>query len=131
MAVMASCSDDPDGKWDEMEWKATSSIEKADGHYMVNPDGGTYTFQCTNYAGFWFSQAVAKTGSTVANYYPQSNTSDDGMTLETSWAHFTSQGNLLIVTIEPNYDNDSREVSLTVTTGDIFDTFRFCQNPKE
>lgn len=131
MAVTISCGDDPDGKWDEMEWKATSAVEKSDGYYMVEPEGGEYAFECKNYQGFWFSKAVVKNGSTLANYYPEFNDSDNGLAFDASWAHFTSQGNRLTVTIDPNDCADTRQVAVTVSAGDIFDTFQFCQQPKK
>ncbi|MCD8387065.1 MAG: hypothetical protein LUD17_09280 [Bacteroidales bacterium] len=131
MTVTASCGDDPEGKWDPMKWKATSAVEKSDGSYMVGPEGGEYTFECKNYAGFWFSKAVVKAGSTLANYYPEFNDSGNGLTLDASWAHFTSQSNQLTVTIDLNDGTDTRQVAVTVTAGDVFDTFQFCQQSKE
>ncbi|MCC8118778.1 MAG: hypothetical protein LIP09_08560 [Bacteroidales bacterium] len=53
------------------------------------------------------------------------------MVLDASWSHFTSVGNELIITFDPNESDDTRQVTVTVTAGDIFDTILFFQNPNE
>ena len=120
---LSSCSDsDPDGKWDSMQWVKESTYPEEDGTYIVNAEGGVFTFECRNYSQPWIENANIDGG----NYYPNRE-EDDYHNLTTDGFKVSVKGNQLIVTFEPNRSGAARHVVLTVTAGDIFYTFKFTQ----
>ena len=121
---LSSCSDsDPDGKWDPMQWvKESTYPEEEDGTYIVNAEGGVFTFECRNYSQLWIENANIDGG----NYYPNRE-EDDYHNLTTYGFKANVKGNRLIVTFEPNRSGAARHIILTVTAGDIFYTFKFTQ----
>ena len=123
---LASCSsDDPDGKWDPMVWKAEMPVQTTDGIYNVSATGGEFTFSCRNYSGPWMSEAVSN-----GEYFYPPRESNDYHTITTDWFKAEISGNKLKVVFEANDTAEERPLQLTVTAGDIFHTFKFKQFAK-
>lgn len=125
--LLAACSDE-DGKWDSMKWKTgVKTVKDAKGSYVSVPkEGGTYTFTSKNYPGFWFSDAMESQDGQIQSYYPDKGNTYYHMT--TSWAQMDREGKDLIVRIQPNTGTSGRTLTVSVTAGDIFDSFRFVQS---
>ena len=123
---LASCSssDDPEGKWDAMVWKAEVPIQTTDGVYNVSGKGSEFTFVCRNYSAPWMADAVVN----GAHYTPLRD-ANDYHSIAADWFKAEMSGNKLTVVIEANDSGEERLLQLTVTAGDIFYTFRFKQFP--
>jgi len=120
-----------DGAWEKMKWEKVSySTEKYQGHtyYKVPKEGGTYTFKCTNYPGFWLCNVLVVYPGYGTNketyYYPQE---DDYHKLECDAATVNVENQSVTITIAPLSENSLRIIYLEVTGGDIFDDFSFVQ----
>lgn len=117
-----SCSDEPDGKWDPMVWKAEVPVQKTDGVLHVSADGTEFTFSCQNYSHPWIEYAV----SNEENYYPLRE-ADIYHLISADWFKAEISGNKLKVVFKANETEEDRPLQLTVTPGDIFYTFKFKQ----
>jgi hypothetical protein len=124
MLSLASCSsDDKDGDWDPMVWKAEVPVVKTtDGIYEVSADGATFTFSCRNYSRPWIEQAASGD-----RYFLPDREKGDFHTITADWFRAEVVGNKLTVSFEPNKKPTEQSLSLTVTAGDIFYTFKFKQ----
>ena len=121
--TVSSCSDDKDGDWDSMVWKAeVPVVYTTDGIYDVSADGDTFMFTCRNYSSPWIDNAV----SAGEHYYPPRE-ANDYHSITADWFKAEINGNKLKVTFEDNETKEERPLDLTVTAGDIFHTFRFRQ----
>ena len=120
---LASCEKDKqDGDWDSMVWKAEVPMVIEDGVYGVSDRGGTFTFTCRNYSKPWIEGAV----SGEEHYFPDRE-KNDYHTIMADWFKAEIVGNKLTVFFEPNKESSELILSLTVTAGDIFHTFKFKQ----
>lgn len=122
---LSSCSSsdsDPDGLWSPMNWESESTYPKENGTYIVNAEGGVFTFECRNYSQPWIEGANIDGG----NFYTN-RSEDDFHHLTTYGFKVSMEGNQLIVNFEPNRSGAARHIVLTVTAGDIFYTFKFTQ----
>ncbi len=120
---LASCSSDEfDGKWDSMVWKAEVPVQTTDGVYIVSATGTEFTFSCWNYSSPWMENAVSN-----GVYYLPPRESNDYHTITADWFKAEISGNKLKVIFENNDTNEERPLQLTVTAGDIFYTFKFKQ----
>ena len=120
---LASCSsDDPDGKWNPMVWKAEVPVQITDGNYTVSATGGEFTFSCQNYSSPWIENAMSN-----GEYFYPLRESNDYQTITTDWFKAEISGNKLKVVFEANDTAEERPLQLTVTAGDIFHTFKFKQ----
>lgn len=120
---LASCEKDRlDGDWDSMVWKAEVPVVINDGVYDVSNRGGTFTFTCRNYSKPWIEYAA----SGGEYYYPRRE-KNDYHTIMADWFKAEIVGNKLTVFFEPNNESSEQFLSLTVTAGDIFHTFKFKQ----
>lgn len=135
-ALCNSSCDSLDGDWDTMEWqKVVTEKVKANGEscYLIPIQGGTYQFKCKNYESFWISHArilgsplwnekgnyiYPETGDGIGNTYQ--NLSAEGIRV-------SIEGNTVNVIFDEN-QSFAKFVEVTVTAGDIFDTFRFVQD---
>ena len=117
-----SCSDDPDGKWPSMVWKAEVPVQMTDGVYDVSANGAEFTFSCQNYSSPWIEGAV----SNGENYYPPRE-ANIFHTISTDWFKAETSGNILKVVFEANETAETKPLQLNVTAGDIFYTFKFKQ----
>ena len=121
--ALSSCSKD-DGDWDPMKWRTEVKTVKDNGTRLVQvpSKGGTYVYKCRNYNGFWLSDIKeTEDGSTKVHY----NTDRHYFSSPVTDVNIT--GNTLTVTIKPNETKKTRYVEVTVTAGDIFDTFKYKQ----
>ena len=123
-AILTACSsENKDGDWDSMVWKAEMPVVYiTDGIYDVSADGGTLTFTCRNYSSPWIECA----SSGESHYFPPRE-NNDFHSITTDWFKAEILGRKLSVTFETNKDDDVRPLELTVTAGDIFYTFKFKQ----
>lgn len=121
LAVVFSC-DRQDGNWDSMLWKAEDPMVIDNGIYDVSDRGGTFTFTCRNYSRPWIENAVSGEGY----HYPERKNNDYN-TILTDWFKAEIVGKKLTVSFEPNMESRDQFLSLTVTAGDIFYTFKFKQ----
>ena len=138
LAVSSSlCThDEPLGKWPKMEWVDHSGLSKNGDVYLVPSSGGTYTFSCVNYSSPWLSSAEDDDGV----LWPGMKVTEDGDTLLSydnidwfyisgSWYEAQCCKSDFSLSVAPLADGiTSRELCVTVTAGDIFDTFRFRQS---
>lgn len=120
---LASCEKDrQDGDWDTMVWKTEVPVVKNGGIYDVSDGGETFTFTCSNYSKPWIEGAV----SGGEHYYPNRE-NNDYHTIIADWFKAEIIGNKLTLSFEPNKKSNEQFLSLTVTAGDIFYTFKFKQ----
>ncbi len=121
---LASCSsDEPDGKWDSMVWKAEVPVQITDRVYNVSETGAELVFSCKNYSSPWISDAESR----GEHYFP-SHEVNDYHTVSADWFKAEINGNKLTVVFNSNATTEERPLQLTVTAGDIFYTFSFKQN---
>ena len=120
---LASCSsDDSDGKWNPMVWKAEVSEQQTDGVYNVPANGTEFIFFCQNYSSPWVENAESN-----GKYYYPPRYIDDYLSISADWFKANISGNKLKVVFEANETAEERPLQLTVTAGDIFYTFKFKQ----
>ena len=112
--------DEPDGKWAKMKWNVPSGLSQVDGIYMVPSSGGTYKFTCKNYKP-WIGHVI--------EYNVLMPPIEDFHFCEGEWFSVTCDNNDVIFTFQPlgNDDEESRELEVVLTAGDIFDYFTFRQ----
>lgn len=124
--TLSSCSKD-DGDWDPMKWRTETKTVKEEGTRLVQvpAEGGTYVYKCRNYNSFWLSDITEEENSNVKHYYRENFTDMYNCSLPFSDTSIT--GNTLTITIKPNETKKTRYVAVTVTAGDIFDTFKYKQ----
>ncbi|MBR6997456.1 MAG: BACON domain-containing protein [Prevotella sp.] len=123
LATLASCSSDaPVGKWDAMVWKAEVPVRATDGVYTVPEAGAEFTFTCQNYSSPWIENALSG-----GNYYFPQDKAGDFHHISAGWFRAEMSGKRLTVVFEANETAEERLLTLTVTAGDIFHTFRFKQ----
>ena len=119
---ISSCSDDPDGKWDSMVWKAEVPVQTTDGFYTVSAAGATFSFSCLNYSSPWMESAE----SNGKDSFPPRE-ANDYHTIMADWFKAEINGNKLTIVFDANESAEERPLRLTVTAGDIFYTFKFKQ----
>lgn len=137
-----------DGDWDPMKWANTNyKMSKHNGQhtYVVPQEGGTLTFCCKNYQGFWLTDMryYDENGKTVEvthegilwgdntwEAYPDS-LETDWRTLSNDWCTAKAEdGGIFNVTFQPN-TSDARYLTVGLQAGDTFYTFYFEQEGKE
>ena len=127
---LASCSHvDPEGLWDKMKWNAPKSLVKENGIYIVPAEGGEYTFECTNYSGVWLSH-IEDNGEIVYPVYPvyPANEHEDFLSFKGDRFGVNCDRGHVIVNFEAlEQGMDTRDITVGVTAGDIFDSFKFTQ----
>ena len=121
MAVATSCCrEEPDGKWEKMKWNDLSGLTKENGVYIVPDTGGTYTFECKNYTP-WIDHCDSGYNDVVVSSFTH---------VYNEWFDVNVDSKKVIVTFQPLEDGiQTRQLTLSVTGGDIFDHFRFQQRP--
>ena len=117
-----SCSDDTDGKWDSMVWKADVPVQTTDGIYIASANGAEFTFSCQNYSSPWVENAVSN-----KEYYFPPREANNYHTISADWFKAEISGNKLKIVFEANETAEEKPLQLTVTAGDIFYTFKFKQ----
>ncbi len=125
LLTLSSCGDgdEPDGKWEKMKWKNIDRLTEVNHTYIIPEEGGTFTFECTNYRP-WLSYVAI-------NCEPQ----DAGQDWQDLWTEFSNDWfGVEIVDKKVIFTFDEieepvplRTVEVVVTGGDIFYTFLFQQ----
>ncbi len=116
--MLASCANRLDGDWDPMKWRTEALVGKG-GKVRVPPQGGTYTFTCTNYSSIWLAD-IMEDGVLI-------NKPNEFQHLMGAWSDSKTEKNLLTVTIQPNATGKQRVLEVSPTAGDIFARFVFEQ----
>lgn len=120
LGVTSCGSDEPDGKWERMKWTNVNDLKNVNGVYILPEENGTYTFLCRNYEQPWF------TSFTVNGV--QQTVSDNHSISGDWWFTAKFEGNKLLITVGTLPKSvDSRDFTLNVTAGDIFDSLIFRQ----
>lgn len=140
MLTICSCDvwTDPDGKWEKMKWEKTNypTVKVGNTEYINVPvEGGTYTFRCTNYPGFWLSDMWFELDGTQWYWYDEQQDDPDH---QRDFEHYikvwidveAKKDGVLEVVFQPNTGSE-RKVGVCVTAGDIFHTFQFIQSAGE
>ena len=123
MLAFVSCSDD-DGDWTPMKWKTDAKMDKS--HRIDVPsDGGTYSFECTNYGGTWIEELDETVNRQCTVYYRDDD--NDAYHFAGKYSEAKFEDNKFTVVIAPNNDSSERKIEVKVSAGDIFDSFTFNQ----
>lgn len=133
LLTICSCGDiiERDGDWPSMKWEKTDYRVVKEGtvkYYYVPAEGGTYTFRCTNYHGFWLADMFFEVEGKQWHSYEEVRDEPDYEHYSNELIDVTAKRDgELIVVFQPN-TGSVRKVSVGVTAGDIFDTFHFVQS---
>lgn len=124
LIAATSCSkDEPDGKWDEMEWKVPSGIVQLDdGVFRVPVSGGSFTFTCENYEP-WIVSITEHKEDTSVEYVMRKNEH----AFEGEWYSVNCAKKNVTFTFNPLSEGGVRALEITFTAGDIFCTFMLVQ----
>ena len=118
---MASCGDEPDGKWEKMKWTNVDNLMNVNGVYYLPEGGGSCSFLCRNYDRPWIS-------TIVVDGVEQQLENENRTEFHGEWFTVKFEGNNLIITANALPESvESRIFKLEVTAGDIFDTLVFGQ----
>ena len=121
LVAVVSCGDEPDGKWDKMQWTNVNNLMNVNGVYLFPEESGSYTFLCRNYDRPWIE-------SVIVNGVPQAVDNEDRFQFNGEWFTLNFEGNKLIINVKELPESvESRSFDLNVTAGDIFDTLNFSQ----
>ena len=125
MLGLSSCNNDDRFDWSPMKWRTETDIatSSAVNTISVPKEGGTFTFTCKNYSRIWLSNIAEKTAT--GNYDKYTETKDIN-NASISWMTASIKDNTLTVEIKPN-DKEKRSAYVSVSAGNIFDSFRFYQ----
>lgn len=119
--LLIGCGDEPDGKWAKMKWEVPSNLTKTEGIYMVPASGGTFVLTCKNYKP-WIE------GITDCSVLDNPNVITDVHNWEGTWYSVNCNQNEVTFKFDPlSAEEDSRELQVALTAGDIFDYFSFRQ----
>lgn len=122
LAGLTSCDTTTrDGDWDPMKWSAEQELSVDNNYYVIPAEGATVSFICKNYSAPWISNAA-----TGGIYYLPDYEKGDYRNIKGDWFAASTNENRLTVTFTENIASD-RYISVTVTAGDIFYSFRFKQ----
>ncbi len=137
--TVTSCSQsgghELDGDWAPMEWDSQVKTE-LDGTITVPASGGTYVFTCTNYAAPWLAEikengVIYRPGFIVGGDMTTVECPENTIfNLKSECSTVSASKRDITVTIAPNAGEISRKIQVSVTAGDIFDTFSFIQSVK-
>ena len=120
--LLMGCGDDPDGKWAKMKWNVPSGLTKTEGIYMIPASGGTFVFTCKNYKP-WIA-GIADNNNGLG--YPIDIS--EMHNFEGTWFGVICNQYDVTIRFDPlSAEEDSRELKVMLTAGDIFDHFTFRQ----
>ena len=128
LVCLVSCSDEPDGKWDKMKWDDKSGLIMENGIYLVPASGGTYTFKCKNYKHIWIAGIMDNNEHVFPPFCGTGMNEKDFLSYPGEWFEVNCNKMDLTISVQP-LDNGTafKNLTVTVTAGDIFDTFSFMQ----
>lgn len=126
LLAFSSCGEEPDGKWDKMEWISVDNLAQVNNIYVIPEEGGTFTFECKNYTP-WLSRVYV-------NNEPKPIVREDlqekwKKCIIDDWFEIEIVDKKMIIFFDriDDYYLTERKVTVEVTAGDIFDTFIFQQ----
>ena len=118
---VASCGDEPDGKWEKMKWTNVDNLMNMQGIYLIPEEGGVYLFQCRNYDHPWIISVTVDGVEYVID--GASNREYNG-----EWCTVKFDGSKMYITADPLPESvPARTINVHVTAGDIFDVLAFAQ----
>ena len=121
IGATACGKDEPDDKSAQMEWQEPAGITRVDGIYVIPASGGTYKFTCKNYKP-WIEQIV--------DYYELTSVAQGVSFYQGSWYSVNCDGNDVTFSFRQLMgEDDSHDIMVTLTAGNISDRFRFVQHP--
>lgn len=123
--LFSSCSED-DGDVEPMKWK-TEVKKSSDGYIHLSPEGGTFTFQCTNYSSFWITSVTEQEVGEEGKRFNPRWMDTEGLCITSNWLTAQRDGTTLTVTILPTTLDANRYMKVSVQNGDTFDEFKFKQ----
>ena len=123
MLALTGCKDDKDeplpGEWPPMEWVNVDHLAKDGKVYLLNENGGTFSFECTNYKGFRLSQIDDDYLLII---------DEERKSFKGEWFEIMIQGNKLFFIADPLPSSAlPRTVSFWVSAGDTWTNFTFRQ----
>lgn len=122
---VSSCGDKDDeplpGDWPPMAWRNIDFLVSDGEDYLINENGGTFTFECTNYTSPWL-------GSVRVNDEYQIITDEDRKNFKGEWFEIKINGNKLQIRLDPLPSSvESRAFYVWVSVGDTGTSFTFHQ----
>ena len=120
-----------DGDWERMKWShPLYRIEKIDGmtYFAVPAAGGEFAFRCKNYSKPWLSSdhQFEVDGVMQYGYLLVKGQENASHFFQYKWCTIEAVKDTIKVTFDAN-DGDARRARVSVTAGDIFDSFDFWQ----
>ena len=120
-----SCDiDDPDGLWDPIKMDKST--------VLINDKGGQDTIRLKNYSLWWLSDVKVRVNDTTEHRQPEYINDESAFnTIDGDWYNIQiPQDNkkLLVVKCDENINHDYRELIITVTVGDAFNSIRVIQS---
>ena len=115
--IFSSCSEE-DGSWDPM--KLTKQ------EITFNSDGGVDSIQVTNYSTMWMASVYEGDSSNPTKIYnTRDSTIRDAQIVRGDWFQATadilpSKKNWMYIYADKNTSGKDRELTITLTAGDIF-----------
>ena len=118
--ALAGCKDDDSiGIWPPMEWVNVNHLAKDGEVYLLNENGGTFSFECTNYKSPWLSQMYGDIFFTI---------DEERKSIKGEWFEIMLQGNKLFIIVDPLPSSAlPRTVGFYVSVGDTGTDFTFRQ----
>lgn len=128
---LTGCEDDIDGDWDVMKWSC-QEMPMNKGQFAIPAAGQTLHIHCSNYNGVRFSDSKTFYYIDERNSAFTAGSNVSYQCVSNGWVKAVSDATKgdITVTIQPNTTGAERSDVLTVTAGDIFDTFHFTQAAK-
>ena len=124
---ITSCDkDEPliDGDWEAMKWNNPTELVQQDRIFLIPAEGGSYTFECKNYYPWMLGVIEGKVET--GQYFFTDN--EDRHHLKGSWWEVSIDKKLVTVTLSPlDSETSMRDLSVSLTAGDIFDYLQFHQ----
>ena len=133
LLAMAACGvlgepDEPDGLWPPIKWVNVNHLAQDNGVYLLDENGGTYCFECSNYKSPWFSLVVTVDGTNYMISDEEVISDEARRHFKKEWVEIKLEGNKLFIIVDPLPSSaEPRTVNFFVTVGDIGTSFTFRQ----
>lgn len=127
---LSSCGDkeEPIGIWPPMKWVNVNHLAQDDGVYLVAENGGTFSFECTNYKRPWLNLLVTIDGTDYSISEAEVMSDEDWRHFKGEWVEIKLEGNILFIIVDPlPFSTEPRTVNFYVTVGDTGTSFTFRQ----
>lgn len=125
LLALTGCKDDKDGDWTPMAWRNVNFVVNDGENYFIDENGGTFTFECTNYKSFWIDCVLVSGEDRII-------TDEGHISCKGEWFEMEIQGNKFIITIDPKPASiESRALYVHISVGDTGTSFTFRQQKDE